>query len=74
MHWYIKKVSSISLANPKILRLAQGDPVKEDTPADFLYYTASLVSEGPPSRLVSEIEVCEDPEDKGAPVYKTSGM
>ena len=73
MHWYIKKVSSIALTDSKILRLVQGDPVKEDKPARFEYYTASLVSDGPPSRLSSEIFVCEDPQDKGAPVYRHDG-
>ncbi len=74
MHWYIKKVSSIALADSSILILVQGDPVKEDKPARFEYYTASLVSDGPPSRLSSEIFVCEDPQDKGAPVYRHDGM
>ena len=74
MHWYIKKVSSISLAGSNTLTLVQGDPVKEDQPARFEKYTRSMVSDGPPSRLWSEIVVCEDPEDKGAPVYRHSGM
>lgn len=74
MHWYIKKVSCIALADSNILRLVQGDPVKEDKPARFNYFIASLVSDGPPSRLGSEIVVCEDPQDKGAPVYRHDGM
>ena len=74
MHWYIKKVSSIALADADILRLVQGDPVKEDNPAKFQYYTATLVSNGPPSELGSVIYVCEDPQGKGAPVYRDDGM
>lgn len=74
MHWYIKKVSSIALADSNILRMVQGDPVKEDAPARFEYYTVSLVSDGLPSRLGSQIVVCEDPQDKGAPVYRHDGM
>ena len=74
MHWYIKKVSSIALPDSNILRLVQGHPVEENKPARFEYYTASLVSDGPPSRLSSEIFVSEDPQDKGAPVYRHDGM
>ena len=43
-------------------------------PASFPYYVTSLVSDGPPSRLVSEVEVCEDPDNKGAPTYRNQGI
>ena len=74
MRWYIQKVSHTCFSDAHVLTLAQNDPVKENEPVEFHYFITSLVSDGPPSELPIEIEVCEDPQDKGAPLYRNNGM
>ena len=74
MEWYIQKVSRTYFSDVNMLTLAQNDPVKENEPAAFHYFITVLVSDGPPSELETEIEVCEDPQDKGAPLYRNNGM
>lgn len=74
MHWYIQKVSAISLARSVMLTLSQGDPVKEDTPVKFDYFMTTLVASGIPADIGLPVSVCEDPGGEGAPIYRVSGM
>ena len=74
MEWYIQKVGHTCSSDANVLTLAQRHAIKENKPAKFHYRTTSLVSDGPPSELQYQIEVCEDPQDKGAPLYRNSGM
>ena len=72
MTWYIKKVRIRVYGQIKLTKIKKGEPVKEDAPAKFPLYVNKLVAEGPPNRLYIEVMVCEDLENKGAPVYRDS--
>ena len=72
MTWYIKKVRVGFCGKSSFTKIRKGEPVKEDAPAKFQLYNSKLVADGPPERLLVTVMVCEDPENKGAPVYRDS--
>ncbi len=72
MTWYIKKVRVGFCDKSSFTEIRKGEPVKEDAPTKFPLFVKKLVAEGPPVRLFVEIMVCEDLENKGAPVYRDS--
>ena len=73
MTWYIKKVRLGFRDRSSFTEIRKkGDPVKENAPAKFGLFVKKLVVEGPPVGLNVEIMVCEDLENKGAPIYRDS--
>ena len=53
--------------------ITKGSPVTEDKAFIKHYHKVWKVSEGPRQSVAQDILMYEDPEDKGAPVYKDSG-
>lgn len=51
----------------------QGSTVTEDQPVRLSYLHEKLVSEGRPRLLTTEIYVCSDPGNDGAPLYSEDG-
>ena len=53
--------------------ITKGSPVTEDKAFTKHYHKVWKVSEGPRQSVAQDILMYEDPEDKGAPIYKDAG-
>lgn len=69
MDWFINKVFSCRYRPQCNLMSIQGKIVEEEKPLRLEYSEMFRVSFGPPDIVNVDIEVCSDPENRGAPMY-----